>query len=823
MLSAKNAVRLNDILKLMHNGAKEKKGTNMREHQDISTEIADLCLRELVQKRRKIVESELLNAAGIRKKEKRKEIKCTPEFQEKLQNRLDSDETLNQYLSDQYRASGEFRIHLEHYRIKHMSEEERLAFVHELNTKWDTWCEGNVEALADDAQTIVENTAAKELEEALKSEELYIRQICGWNYHQADWVGIDKDTLEDFVATLLSDAENWMQYTSYANEDFIENSVVSEMWNHLGEMEDFLDIYSDYLNHEPFDVFYDAACGLCVSMEGHFSEEKIWELIKQNPHYRTMIEEMRQEELEREKLHMEVLHAIPENVTELFPMTRKIHRHFILHIGPTNSGKTHEALSALRNAESGVYLAPLRLMAYEAYETLLKLKLRCDMVTGEEEIRTQGAKHTAMTVELADLTERYDVAVIDEAQMIADPDRGGAWTAAILGLQARTIHICMAPEAESVIIELIRLCGDPYDIIRYERKTTLRPDFSKVSFPNDIQRGDACIVFSKAKVLACAAELQAAGKSCSVIYGDLPYESRHNEVKRFASGETDVIVSTDAIGMGMNIPIRRVIFLKMQKYDGKTMRRLTAAECKQIAGRAGRFGLYDEGLYSIADADTKRIQKLQDVIDSKVSPLAVAYLSFPKRLLQLDRNFTDILDSWQQVPLPEPFRKQNTDVIMQLASFCEQHTLDKMLIYNFAATPFNLENPVLYRVFCDAFQDVSEGNTLNLFRFLPVNDEWISADMPLNELEDRYRLADLLYNLFRKTGQRSELSRILSIKKKISEVITEILKKQALKPKKCKYCGRTLQWNYPYSMCERCHEERYPRYNPYGDFEDYMW
>lgn len=794
----------------------------MGNHQEILAEMADSCLRELVQKRRKIVESELLNAAGIRKKEKRKEIKSTPEFREKLQNRLDSDETLNQYLSDQYRTSDEFRIHLEHYRIKHMPEEERLAFVHELNEKWDAWCEKNVEDLADDAQAVVENTAAKELEKALKSEELYIQRICGWNYHQTDWVEIDEDTLEDFVTTLLDDSENWAQYTSYANEDFLENSVVSEMWNHLGEMEDFLAMYSDYLEHDPFDVFCDATCGLCVSIKDRIPEKKIWELIGQNPHYQTLIEERRQRNLEFERLQGEVLRTIPENITELFPMARKIYRHFVLHIGPTNSGKTHEALNALQNAKSGVYLAPLRLMAYEVYETLLRAGLRCDMVTGEEEIRTPGAKHAAMTMELADLTECYDVAVIDEAQMIADPDRGGAWTAAILGLQARTIHICMAPEAESVIIKLIRLCGDAYDMIRYDRKTPLRPDFSGISFPNDIQRGDACIVFSKAKVLACAAELQAIGKSCSVIYGDLPYESRHNEVNRFVTGETDVIVSTDAIGMGMNIPIRRVIFLEMQKYDGKTMRQLTAAERKQIAGRAGRFGLYEEGLYSIADANAKRIQKLQDMVDSSVPSLNEAYLAFPKRLLQLNRSFTGILDSWQQIALPEPFRKQNTNAMMRLAFFCEQYTQDKALIYNFAATPFNFENPVLYRVFCDVFQDVSQNKELNLFRFLPADDGWISADKPLNELEDRYCLADLLYNLFRKAGQKSDLERILSIKKKISASITEILKRQALKPKKCKYCGRTLKWNYPYSMCERCHEERYPRYNPYDDFGDYL-
>ena len=68
-------------------------------------------------------------------------------------------------------------------------------------------------------------------------------------------------------------------------------------------------------------------------------------------------------------------------------MAREIKRHFILHIGPTNSGKTYNALQAYKQALNGVYLAPLRLLAFEVFEKLNMENIPCDMLTGEEEIR----------------------------------------------------------------------------------------------------------------------------------------------------------------------------------------------------------------------------------------------------------------------------------------------------------------------------------------------------------------------------------------------------------------------------------------------------
>ena len=214
----------------------------------------------------------------------------------------------------------------------------------------------------------------------------------------------------------------------------------------------------------------------------------------------------------------EISSNLPKKLKDAYPHARMKKRQFILHIGPTNSGKTYTALQRFREAEHAVYLAPLRLLALEIYENTNKLNVPCSLLTGEEEDFITGATHISETIEMANMVQQYDVAVIDEAQMISDETRGGGWTAEILGLNADEIHICMAPHAESIITKLIQYCGDEIvDIQRTERLTPLTYDKSNFQFPNDVQPGDAVIVFSRRSVVSCSAELKEYGIKCSMI------------------------------------------------------------------------------------------------------------------------------------------------------------------------------------------------------------------------------------------------------------------------------------------------------------------
>jgi ATP-dependent RNA helicase SUPV3L1/SUV3 len=193
-----------------------------------------------------------------------------------------------------------------------------------------------------------------------------------------------------------------------------------------------------------------------------------------------------------------------------------------------------------------------------------------------------------------------DVAVIDEAQMLADPERGPAWTAAIMGVPARTVIILGAPDAAPMLHRIAELCGDKLEEVRLERMGPLAAARDPVPF-SDIGRGDAVIAFSRREVFELRTELLRRGKTVAVVYGALGPTVRRAEARRFREGEAEVLVATDAIGMGLNIgPLRRVIFSSLRKFDGQQERPLTVQEIKQIGGRAGRFGgEHAEGIVAV--------------------------------------------------------------------------------------------------------------------------------------------------------------------------------------------------------------------------------
>lgn len=281
-----------------------------------------------------------------------------------------------------------------------------------------------------------------------------------------------------------------------------------------------------------------------------------------------------------------------------FKTARSLKRTITLVTGPTNSGKSYTALNALANAESGLALAPLRLLAHEFREALLSRGVPASLSTGEERIVMPGSRHLAATVEMCPFHNPVEVAIIDEAQMLADPDRGAAWTAAIMGVPARHLYILGAPDCAPLVRRIAELCDDPLDEISLERKSPLRAASSPVKL-NDLTAGDALIAFSRREVLDLRAELLARGRRVAVVYGALSPEVRRAEAARFNNGDAEIIVATDAIGMGLNLSIRRVVFSSLRKFDGRQTRDLSTQEVKQIGGRAGRYGLHEDGIVTV--------------------------------------------------------------------------------------------------------------------------------------------------------------------------------------------------------------------------------
>jgi ATP-dependent RNA helicase SUPV3L1/SUV3 len=269
-------------------------------------------------------------------------------------------------------------------------------------------------------------------------------------------------------------------------------------------------------------------------------------------------------------------------------------------VGPTNSGKTHAALEILAAAESGVYLAPLRLLALEVYERLIDLGARASLVTGEERIVDAGARHISSTIEMLDLGREVEVAVVDEAQLLEDEQRGWAWTLAIAAVRARRVVLCGSEEGLRAATRLAERLGTTIAVRRFERMNPLRV----VPAPGivGLRPGDAVVAFSRRAVVEYQAQVVRAGLPSAVIYGSLSPGVRRREAERFRTGAAQVVVATDAIGLGLNLPIRRVVFAAVRKFDGVETRLLTPQEIRQIAGRAGRYGLHEEGLVTALDA-----------------------------------------------------------------------------------------------------------------------------------------------------------------------------------------------------------------------------
>lgn len=284
-----------------------------------------------------------------------------------------------------------------------------------------------------------------------------------------------------------------------------------------------------------------------------------------------------------------------------FEMARSLRRSFELRLGPTNSGKTYEALENLKVAKSGIYLAPLRLLAMEAYDSLTAAGIKCSLLTGEEKIIVPGATHISCTVEMLNPEIYYDVGVIDEIQMISDKDRGWAWTAALVGLAAKKIYLCGSDAALQPCLRVIESLGDYYNTKYLTRKAKLevepKVDLKQNSFFKEFnaKKGDAIIAFSRKDVLKLTAFYRNRGFTVACIYGALSPEVRRSQASLFNSGKADLLIATDAIGMGLNLPIKRIVFSTVEKFNGLFKTELAEADVKQIAGRAGRYGLYDTG------------------------------------------------------------------------------------------------------------------------------------------------------------------------------------------------------------------------------------
>eukprot|EP00850_Spirogloea_muscicola_P016733 SM000138S00040 [mRNA] locus=s138:164928:169646:- [translate_table: standard] len=311
-----------------------------------------------------------------------------------------------------------------------------------------------------------------------------------------------------------------------------------------------------------------------------------------------------------------------------FPFARAMKRRIVYHHGPTNSGKTHTVLQRLMQAASGVYCGPLRLLAMEVFNRINQEGVFCNLHTGQELQVVPFAKHTACTVEMALLALPCEVAVIDEIQMLTDEFRGWAWTKALLGLQASEVHICGDPSALPLVRHICSLTGDDFEVHQYERFKPLQVcqplngNFSRV------EKGDCIVAFSRQEIFDVKRAVEVAtNHRCCVVYGGLPPETRKQQAGLFNAPDNgyNVLVASDAVGMGLNLNIRRVIFWSLHKFDGLSTNPIPPPQVKQIGGRAGRRGsLWPEGMTTTFFAHD--LPYLMNCLSSKVEEASTAGL-----------------------------------------------------------------------------------------------------------------------------------------------------------------------------------------------------
>ena len=518
---------------------------------------------------------------------------------------------------------------------------------------------------------------------------------------------------------------------------------------------------------------------------------------------------------EKIRIKHDIKDVLPKQPKEYYPLARTMKRKFVLHIGDTNTGKTYESLEKLGNAKTGVYLAPLRLLALEVQDKLYSKGVKCSLLTGEEEIRVDGETHISSTIEKLDFGRTYEVAVIDEAQMLEDISRGAAWSSAIMGVCAEEVHICMSSFAKDVVVDLINYCGDEYEIINHTRDTELEVVEGKFNFLKDLQKGDALVVFSKRKVLNVAAKIKKdTSFNPSVLYGALPYTSRKKQFEAFLNGETDVLVCTDAIGMGINAPIKRVIFLEDKKYDGISNRKLLKPEIRQISGRAGRRGIYEHGTV-IGSKD------IVEGMKGEIKNIKNVFVGLSPELLSIQGEFRDIMKAWELIKFPEPFRKSSLISQYEILNIIEVNNIDltKEQLYRVMFLPVDTKSTYMIRLLTKYCRGISMNDEEIDFPSKPQ----IEYDDELKQLEDYYKAIDLYYSFNKAFDLTFDKIKVDKERELTASKINTILVKESLRTvSKCSRCGKELPWDHIRYKCDDCYNSYgYGGYSYYGGYSDW--
>ncbi|KAH8414317.1 hypothetical protein KR215_002993 [Drosophila sulfurigaster] len=474
---------------------------------------------------------------------------------------------------------------------------------------------------------------------------------------------------------------------------------------------------------------------------------------------------------------------------------RAITRKIVFHSGPTNSGKTYHAMERYLSAKSGVYCGPLKLLATEVYNKANERGTPCDLVTGEERkfgiSENSPANHVACTVEMTSVNTPYEVAVIDEIQQIRDPQRGWAWTRAFLGLIADEVHVCGEAGALGLLQKICETTGETVEVHRYDRLTELTVEDSALGSLDNVMPGDCIVCFSKHDIYTVSREIEARGKEVAVIYGGLPPGTKLAQAAKFNDPENSckVMVATDAIGMGLNLSIRRIIFYSlvkptMNEKGEREIDTISISSALQIAGRAGRFKTQWEHGYVTA-FKSEDLVTLRRLLSQTPEPLKQAGLHPTADQIELyayhlpNSSLSNLMDIFVNLCTVDDslYFMCNIEDFKFLAEMIQHVPLPLRARYVFCCAPINRKMPFVCSMFLKIARQYSRNEPIT-FDFIKRN-----CNLPLKlpktildlvHLEAVFDVMDLyLWLSYRFMDIFPEAARVRDAQKELDEIIQQ--------------------------------------------------
>ena len=502
---------------------------------------------------------------------------------------------------------------------------------------------------------------------------------------------------------------------------------------------------------------------------------------------------------------------------DFFSVAREQRRKHLFFVGPTNSGKSYRGFNELVLGESGAYFSPLRLLALEGQEEIEKRGKKCSLLTGEEIELKADARFVASTIEMANLDKWIDCVLIDEVQIILDKNRGWAWSQAIIGIPAKKLIMTGSEECIPTLKRLIEdYLGEELEIIPLCRIGNLEIHKKPTHHLARIESGTAIIAFSRRSVLAYKKELEDSGRKVSVLYGNLSPGVRREEARRFRSGETDILVATDCIGMGLNLPIKTVLFSQTDKFDGTDSRNLTPQVVKQIAGRAGRYGKFECGYVgAINKSDltlvTQHIDSQQvHLLESCVVRPTETQLSLLREQIGCG-SIKSTLSLFAQLSQPNSILIcSDLTEMLKLAQQIEMRTQLKNLSFSdkyiFITAPIS-STEMLIEIYLSWLTSYSKGIPVTFqkgaFSQFPRHSS-TNDDSILNEAENCVKTLVLYHWLARKKSEHfPSLIICEELREQVNTFIENSLKKKGLH-RKCPSCSMKLPVHHAHKICDKC-------------------